>query len=358
METTYYDALTRLDPAFEGTFIYAVTTTGVYCRPTCASRRPLERNVHFFAGTGAARAAGFRACKRCRPDDTAHDAKPDWLARACMLLETAETPPTLDALSAEIGVSRAHLQRTFSKAIGVSPRRYAASLRDNRLRTSLRGGASVSAATYESGFGSSSRLYETAGATIGMTPAQYRRGAAGLTLAFGIVPSALGHVIVAMTARGVAHVALGDDAAELERALRTSFPDAAFERADDRVESAASALVRYIAGTGPWPSLPLDVRATAFQARVWAALTQIAPGTTATYGELARALGDPNAVRAVARACATNPVALLIPCHRVIAKNGDLRGYRWGIDRKRRLIAGERSAHPVTLSAVEAAPQS
>jgi AraC family transcriptional regulator of adaptative response/methylated-DNA-[protein]-cysteine methyltransferase len=240
----------------------------------------------------------------------------------------------------------------------VSPRRYAASLRDRRLRTSLRGGTSVSAATYESGFGSSSRVYETAAATIGMTPAQYRRGAAGLTLAFGIVPSALGYVIVALTERGVAHVALGDDAAALERALRASFPDAEFERAEDRVESATSALVRYIAGTGPWPNLPLDVRATAFQARVWAALTQIAPGTTTTYGELARALGDPNAVRAVARACATNPVALLIPCHRVIAKDGDLRGYRWGIERKHQLLERERSAPLVTLSVVEAQPRS
>jgi AraC family transcriptional regulator of adaptative response/methylated-DNA-[protein]-cysteine methyltransferase len=344
METIYYDALTRRDPAFDGTFIYAVTTTGVYCRPTCASRRPLERNVRFFADTAGARAAGFRGCKRCRPDDTRRSAAPAWLAQACALLENAETPPTLDQLSAHVGVSRGHLQRTFSKAIGVSPHRYASALRDRRLRTSLRGGASVTAATYESGFGSSSRLYEAAGSTIGMTPAQYRRGAAGVTLAFGIVPSALGAVIVALTERGVAHVALGDDAAALERDLRASFPGAAFERADDRVESAASALVRYLAGAGPWPSLPLDVRATAFQARVWEALTRLAPGATTTYGELARALGDPNATRAVARACATNPVALLIPCHRVLAKDGELRGYRWGVERKRRLLELERTA--------------
>jgi AraC family transcriptional regulator of adaptative response/methylated-DNA-[protein]-cysteine methyltransferase len=321
METTYYDALTRRDPAFEGTFIYAVTTTGVYCRPTCASRRPLERNVRFFTNSEAARAAGFRACKRCRPDHAAGGAQPDWLARACALLETAEAPPTLDALAAEVGVSRAHLQRTFSKAVGVSPHRYAASLRDRRLRSSLRSGSPVSAATYESGFGSSSRLYETAAATIGMTPAQYRRGAAGLTLAFGIVSSALGYVIVALTDRGVAHVALGDDAAELERALRASFPGAVLERADDRAESATSALVRYIAGTGPWPTLPLDVRATAFQAR----------------------------------ACATNPVALLIPCHRVIAKDGDLRGYRWGIERKQRLL--ERERRPAAVVAIHASRQ-
>jgi AraC family transcriptional regulator, regulatory protein of adaptative response / methylated-DNA-[protein]-cysteine methyltransferase len=344
MNSSYYEALSQRDPAFDGVFVYAVTTTGVYCRPGCKSRRPLERNVRFFPETAAARAAGFRACKRCRPDDAGCDAQPEWLARACRLLEDAEEAPTLDQLAAAVGVSRAHLQRTFTRAVGVSPRRYAATLREGRLRTALRGGATVSAATYESGFGSSSRMYESAGATIGMTPAKYRRGAAGTTVAYGIVASALGAVLVAATVRGICHVALGDDEAALERDLYASFPRATLERADDRVESATSALVRYLAAAGPWPNLPLDVRATAFQARVWEALTRIAPGATTTYGELARALGDPHATRAVARACATNPVALLIPCHRVIAKNGDMRGYRWGIDRKSRLLDIERNA--------------
>jgi AraC family transcriptional regulator, regulatory protein of adaptative response / methylated-DNA-[protein]-cysteine methyltransferase len=344
MNSSYYDALTARDPAFEGVFLYAVTTTGVYCRPTCKSRRPLERNVRFFADAAGARSAGFRACKRCRPDDTGYDAQPEWLAEACRFLELSEEAPTLDELAAHVGVSRAHLQRTFTKAIGVSPRRYAATLREGRLRTALRGGASVSAATYESGFGSSSRVYESAAATIGMTPARYRQGASGTTVAYGIVASALGPVLVAATDRGICHVALGDDEAELEAGLRASFPQATLERADDRVESATSALVRYLSAGGPWPQLPLDVRATAFQARVWEALTHIAPGATTTYGELAQALGDPNATRAVARACATNPVALLIPCHRVIAKNGDMRGYRWGLDRKSRLLDIERNA--------------
>jgi AraC family transcriptional regulator of adaptative response/methylated-DNA-[protein]-cysteine methyltransferase len=344
MNSTYYDAVVRRDATFDGVFFYGVATTGVYCRPACKSRRPLERNVRFFADPASARAAGFRACRRCRPDEPAAATQPEWLAHVRRLLEAADEPPALDVLAADAGVSRAHLQRTFTKAIGVSPRRYAASLRDMRLRAALRSGASVTAATYESGFGSSSRVYETANAIVGMTPAQYRRGAAGLTLTFAVVPSALGNVIVAATERGIAHVALGDDAAALERDLRAAFPRAAFERADDRVETAAAALVRYLAGTGPWPQLPLDVRATAFQARVWEALTAIAPGTTTSYGELARALGDPNATRAVARACAANPVALLIPCHRVIAKDGDLRGYRWGVERKRALLARERSA--------------
>jgi AraC family transcriptional regulator of adaptative response/methylated-DNA-[protein]-cysteine methyltransferase len=182
-----------------------------------------------------------------------------------------------------------------------------------------------------------------------MTPASYRRGGAGETIVFGIVPSTLGFVAVAATDRGIAHVALGDDEATLERELRASFPQAALERADDRVESATSALVRYLAAGGPWPRLPLDVRATAFQARVWEALTSIAPGATTTYGELARALGDANATRAVARACASNPVALLIPCHRVIAKNGDLRGYRWGVERKSRLLEIEGKSRLLAL---------
>jgi AraC family transcriptional regulator of adaptative response/methylated-DNA-[protein]-cysteine methyltransferase len=344
MNGSYYDALSRRDPAFDGAFVYAVTTTGVYCRPTCKSRRPLERNVRFFADTAAARAAGFRACKRCRPDDAGYDPQPEWLALACRLLDEAEEAPTLDELAGKVGVSRAHLQRSFTRLIGVSPRRYAATLRERRLRTALRSGATVSAATYESGFGSSSRVYEAAASTIGMTPARYRRGASGTTIAYGIVASALGPVLVAATDRGICHVALGDDEAALEGGLRTSFPEATLERADDRVESATSALVRYLAARGPWPQLPLDVRATAFQARVWEALTHIAPGATTTYGELARALGDPHATRAVARACATNPVALLIPCHRVIAKNGDMRGYRWGVERKSRLLDLERNA--------------
>jgi AraC family transcriptional regulator of adaptative response/methylated-DNA-[protein]-cysteine methyltransferase len=343
MNTSYYDALSQRDPAFDGVFVYAVTTTGVYCRPSCKSRRPLERNVRFYGDAAAALAAGFRACKRCRPDDGASAAQPGWLESACRLLEEAEEAPTLDELAAHVGVSRAHLQRTFTRAVGVSPRRYAATLREGRLRTALRNGATVSAATYESGFGSSSRVYESAAAAIGMTPARLRRGAAGLTISYGIVSSVLGPVLVAATERGIAHVALGDDEAELERELRASFPKATLERADDRVESATSAVVRYLAGTGPWPQLPLDVRATAFQARVWAALTNIAPGTTTTYGDLARALGNPRAMRAVARACATNPAAVLIPCHRVVAKDGDLRGYRWGVQRKSRLLDLERS---------------
>jgi AraC family transcriptional regulator of adaptative response/methylated-DNA-[protein]-cysteine methyltransferase len=291
---------------------------------------PLERNVAFYATAAQARAAGFRPCKRCRPDDAA-GALP-WLADVRRLLEGGDERLTLQQLAAAVGVSRAHLQRAFTRDVGVSPRRYAAAVREARLRANLRDGATVTDATYASGFGSASRVYEGAASSLGMTPARYRRGATGATIHFGIVSSPL----------GIAHVALGDSPDVLEATLRAEFPSATFARADDRVESATSAIVRYLASDGPWPQLPLDVRATAFQARVWEALRALAPGKTTSYGELARALGDPNATRAVARACATNPVALLIPCHRVLAKDGALTGYRWGVERKAALLDLER----------------
>ena len=340
---TYYEALVKRDAAFDGQVWYGVRTTGVYCRPVCKSRLPLPRNVEFFATPAAARAAGFRPCKRCHPDEAAGMPAAAWLETARDALDASDERVTLEELARTVGISRAHLQRAFTAAYGVSPRVYAAAARERRLRGHLRSGASVTEATYASGFGSGSRVYEGASAALGMTPGRYRAGAPGLTIAYGIVESALGLVLVAMTARGVAYVALGDDVGALERCLRSEFPAATIVRADDRVETATSALVRYLAHDGPWPSLPLDVRATAFQTRVWDALRRVAPGTTASYGELARALGDARATRAVARACATNPVALLIPCHRVVGHDGALRGYRWGLERKQRLLVLERA---------------
>lgn len=340
----FYDALIRRDPTFDDRFRYGVRTTGVFCRPTCKSRRPLQRNVELFADAAAARAAGYRACKRCRPDELARPEAPAWVAAACRALEDADGPLPLETLAAQVGVSRAHLQRGFTKATGVSPRGYAAALRERRLRTALRDGASVADAAYGSGFGSGSRLYENAPARLGMTPAAFRRGAPGTGITYAIVDASLGKVLIAATGRGICFVALDARASVLERALRAEFPAAMLERADDRLASAASKVVRYLSAEGPLPDLPLDVRATAFQARVWEALRGIAAGTTTTYGDLARALGDPNATRAVARACATNPVSLLIPCHRVTGSDGTLRGYRWGVARKRALLALEARA--------------
>lgn len=342
-EAIYYDALVRRDPAFDRQFRYGVRTTGVYCRPTCKSRRPLRANVAFFADAEAARAAGFRACKRCRPDDAAA-ATAAWVADACRIIEASDERLTLDALAERLGLSRAHVQRGFTRATGASPRAYAARLRDRRLRAELRSGAGVADAVYASGFGSSSRVYERGGSAIGMTPAHFRRGAPGTAIAYAIVPSSLGRLAIAATERGICFVGLGDSDAALEAELRAEFPGAALERSEDRLETAASAIVRYLSAQAPLPDLPLDVAATAFQARVWEALRRVASGTTTTYSALAAALGDGGATRAVGRACATNPVSLLIPCHRVTGADGSLRGYRWGLERKRALIDLERAA--------------
>jgi AraC family transcriptional regulator of adaptative response/methylated-DNA-[protein]-cysteine methyltransferase len=341
-QTALYDALCRRDPAFEGRFFYAVRTTGVYCRPTCTSRRPRAENVEFFESGEAARAAGYRACKRCRPDEATSDAARSRMLAVCAILDAAESPPSLAELGRRVGLSPSHLQRTFTRVVGVSPKAYAEGVRDRRLRDGLRESANVTSAVYDAGYGSHAAGYADATARLGTTPGNFRAGGVGLTIGFGIFESALGRVLVATTPRGICAVRLGGDDVALERELRSEFPRATIERADDDVASAASAIVAYLAGTGPWPTLPLDVRATAFQARVWDALRKIAPGTTATYGELARALGDENASRAVARACATNPVALLVPCHRVVPKAGGVGGYRWGVERKGALLRVER----------------
>jgi AraC family transcriptional regulator of adaptative response/methylated-DNA-[protein]-cysteine methyltransferase len=342
--TVWYEALCRRDRAFEGRFFYAVRTTGVYCRPTCKSRRPRAENVEFFADGEAARAAGYRACKRCRPDEETSDAARAQMLAVCAILDAAESAPSLAELGRRVGLSPSHLQRTFTRVVGVSPKAYAETVRDRRLRGELHAADSVTAAVYDAGYGSHAAGYADAALRLGTTPGNFRAGGIGLSIAFGVFASAIGNVLVATTARGICAVRLGDDADALERELRAEFPRATIERADDRVRSAASAIVAYLAGEGPWPTLPVDVRATAFQARVWEALRKIRPGSTTTYGELARALGDENASRAVARACATNPVALLVPCHRVVPKAGGLGGYRWGVERKRALLNRERES--------------
>jgi AraC family transcriptional regulator, regulatory protein of adaptative response / methylated-DNA-[protein]-cysteine methyltransferase len=338
----YYAALTARDPAFADAFIYAVRTTGVYCRPVCKSRRPLRANVEFFASADDARRAGYRSCKRCCPDE-ATDGSQTAILAAARIIEQADAIPTLAELGKRVGLSPAHLQRRFKRIIGVSPWQYGDALRTQRLRDHLRDGDAITGAIYETGFGSSSGAYSGASATLGMTPARYRQGAGGAHLTYAIVPSELGYVLVAATERGICSVRLGDAEVALEAGLRAEYPQAMLERADDDLMSATSAIVAYIAGNGDWPTLPLDVRATAFQTRVWDALRRIAPGSTTTYSDLARALGDKDATRAVARACATNPVALLIPCHRVVPKAGGSGGYRWGVARKSALLARERA---------------
>lgn len=342
-EEKYWQAVLSRDASMDGEFFYAVRSTGIFCRPSCPSRRPGRAQVRFFEQASAAERAGFRACRRCRPVGLGQpSAQAELAQRACQIIdEQPDAAPTLSELGARLGVSPFHLQRSFKQALGITPRQYAEARRIDRLKDRLRQGDSVTTAIYEAGYGSSSRLYEQAPARLGMTPATYQRGGAGAHIRYTIAESPLGRLLVAGTERGICFVSLGDDPAALEGALRGEFPAGALSQDDAALGAWVGAIVRHLAGEQPELELPLDVRATAFQARVWQALLAIPYGSTRTYGQIAAAIGQPTAARAVARACATNPVALVVPCHRVVGEGGDLRGYRWGAERKRLLIEQE-----------------
>ena len=329
------------DARADGAFVYAVRTTGIYCRPSCPSRRPKRESVEFFAAPAAAEHAGYRACRRCAPQrqDRRHAAA----LAACRYIDAhCDERLTLKMLGERVGLSAFHLQRVFKKIVGVSPREYQETRRIARFKTHVGKGAAIADATLDSGFGSSSRLYEKS-AQLGMTPARYREKGAGMDIAFTTFRSALGTVLVAATGQGVCAVSLGANAAELAATLHGEFSAASVRRDDAGLRSYTSAIASYLAGAERKFSLPLDVRATAFQRKVWKLLQAIPYGTTQTYSDIARRAGRPTAVRAVARAIATNPVALLIPCHRAIRKSGELAGYRWGIERKAALLARERA---------------
>lgn len=330
---------------FDGLFYYGVHTTGVYCRPSCASRQPKRENVSFYALPEAARAAGLRACKRCKPDTVALcDPQAELVRSICHLLESAaEGAPNLAELGDEFAVSRFHLQRLFKKLMGITPRQYAETRRTARFKKRLKAGESVSAATYEAGYGSSSRLYEKAAEQLGMTPAVYRKGGKGMQINYTIVESSLGWLLVAATTIGICAVTLGDTAEQLKSDLAAEFPQAEIAVDEAGLHQHIAALLAHLDGQLPHPQLPLDVRGTAFQQRVWEELRRIPYGQTVSYSELARRIDRPTATRAVARACATNPAALVTPCHRVIRENGELSGYRWGIERKKTLLAKEKS---------------
>jgi AraC family transcriptional regulator of adaptative response/methylated-DNA-[protein]-cysteine methyltransferase len=334
--------LAARDASADGTFIYGVTSTGIYCRPSCASRRPRADRVKFFDTTTEARQAGFRACKRCRPD-TIGLAQPgvEAIRRASAYLAIhADRPITLGHLARVAAMSPDHLQRRFKAIVGVSPREYQAAVRAVRLRASLRDGRDVTTAIYEAGYGSPSRVYE-ASPTGGMSPSNYRRGGAGMRIAYSAVPSPVGQVLVAATEHGVCSVKLGDNVAALVRDLRAEYPAAAIEPDRTPRSEWVKAIAQHLRGAAPSLDLPIDVQATAFQWRVWRALQQIPYGETRAYADVAKAIGKPKAVRAVARACATNPVCLVVPCHRVVRTGGAIGGYRWGVDRKKRLLDGE-----------------
>jgi AraC family transcriptional regulator of adaptative response/methylated-DNA-[protein]-cysteine methyltransferase len=342
---TLWQAVRSRDAASDGRFVFAVRSTGIYCRPSCPARRPRRRNVVFFALPEAAERAGFRACRRCRPREAPVDRRAQWIQRVCRYIDShPEGPITLAALSAEAGLSPHHLQRTFRQVLGITPRQYADARRVGQFKAGLKGGRDVTEAIYDAGYGSSSRAYERADAHLGMTPGTYRRGGAGMTLAYTIVASPLGRLLVAATERGLAAVSLADADSTLEGALRTEYPSARLEREDKRLGPWVRAILERIDGREGAADLPLDIRATAFERRVWEALQAIPPGETRSYAEIARAVGRPTAARAVARACASNPTAIVIPCHRVIGGDGALRGYRWGIERKRALLAREATA--------------
>ncbi len=342
-EARLWRAVLERDAREDGRFVYAVRTTGVYCRPVCPSRRANRANVSFFKTPLAARAAGFRACKRCTPDAArARDRARQCALDACRYIEAqTERMPTLAELGREVGLSPAHLQRVFKRVVGVSPRKYADTLRVDRLKKQLQGGDAIAGALYASGYGSTSRLYEKAGAQLGMTPSAYRKRATGERIRYVTLPSPVGgHLLVAETSLGICALRLGDRVRGLHDELGREFASARIERGDDAMREKFARLVAD--GGRGLAELPYDVQATAFQRRVWEAIRAIPTGSTATYGDLAAAIGKPRAVRAVAEACPANSVALVIPCHRVVPSAGGTGGYRWGAKRKRALLARER----------------
>jgi AraC family transcriptional regulator of adaptative response/methylated-DNA-[protein]-cysteine methyltransferase len=340
------------DAAQDGRFFYSVKTTGVYCRPGCASRQPRRQNVAFHETTAAAEAAGFRPCKRCRPNEGSQaDRHIAAIGRACALIRASDELPSLAELAGAAGISRFHFHRVFKQITGATPREWGKAHRLARFADRLDAGEGIAEAAYGAGFGASSRAYEAAPNGLGMTPATRRRGGKGETIRFTIVSTWLGWAMVAATERGICMTALGDNRASLETELRRRFPAAQLQPADAALSGWAERVVRYITRPGDTLDLPLDIRGTAFQARVWRALQKITPGRTATYSDIAAALGQPRAVRAVAQACASNKLAVVVPCHRVVRRDGDLAGYRWGVERKRALLAKERETTPADAAA-------
>lgn len=340
-EEERWEAVRARRPEADGTFVYGVRTTGVYCRPACRSRVPRRENITFFETAGAAELAGYRACRRCRPQTSKGDKRTALALAACRQIEAAAEPPMLRDLAAAAGLSPPHFQRVFHAVVGVTPRAYAAEVRARRLRDGLARGTRVTPAMYRAGYHASSRMYAEAGDVLGMRPSSYRRGGRGEVIRVAGARTTLGRVLVAATQRGVCAIELGTNQAALVARLRRRFPAAVFERADRDLSAWVQQVVAAVETPGGRTTLPLDVQGTAFQRRVWHALRGIPAGQTRTYGQVAAALGRPRAARAVARACATNPVAVVVPCHRVVRAGDDPGGYRWGQRRKRALLARE-----------------
>src|SRR5450631_2830800 len=337
-----WNAVCARDAAHDGEFVFAVSSTGVYCRPSCAARRPRRENVQFFLTNEQAEQAGYRACLRCRPKSFSGNTESDGVKAICRFIEQhLDEPVTLARLGKEFHQSPFHLQRRFKAVLGITPREYADSCRLRSLKRNLKAGDSVTRAMYDAGYGSSSRLYEKTASQLGMTPDKYRRGAIAAAIRYTCVHSPLGRMLIAATERGVCAIQFARSDGELLEGLKREFPFATRKADEGGLKSWVSALLNHMRGKKLDASLPLDIRATAFQRRVWTYLQSIPFGATRSYSQVAKGIGRPTAVRAVARACATNPVAVAIPCHRVVREDGSMGGYRWGIERKKALLGME-----------------
>jgi AraC family transcriptional regulator of adaptative response/methylated-DNA-[protein]-cysteine methyltransferase len=342
----FWHAVETKDRRFNGTFFFGVNTTGIYCKPSCAARTPKRQNVVFFETPKTAEKQGFRACQRCKPDSaTERDTQVEMVLKVCQLIEDSisggEGNVSLEFLSEETGMSPHHLQRTFKSILGITPKQYATALKIKSFKEQVQRGEDVTGAMYEAGFGSSRALYEKAADKLGMTPAAYKSKGKGMKISYTVTDSDLGKMLVAKTERGICSVTFGDKETELVENLKNEFSAAEITEDKSGLNTAVKSILNLLDGKEKRFALPLDIQATAFQLQVWETLRKIPYGETRSYKQVAESIGKPSAVRAVARACATNPTALITPCHRVVRENGDLSGYRWGVERKREILAIE-----------------
>jgi AraC family transcriptional regulator of adaptative response/methylated-DNA-[protein]-cysteine methyltransferase len=341
-ESSHWQAVNQRNPDSDGMFVYGVVTTGIYCRPVCPSRMPKRENVRFFDTHQMAEEAGFRPCKRCTPQNkTAPNTALDAVTKACKIIDTSEKAPTLNQLAVEVGLSPYYFHRLFKRTIGITPKQYAMEKRKERMRTNLHQDPSVTDAIYNAGYESGSRFYEKASTSLGMKPSEFQKGGEGLSIRYSLVQSYLGWVLVAVTDRGVCQIDIDDSPEILKMRLGNNFPNARLQVEESKLSKMIEQTLAFLEVPKQNFTVPLDIQGTAFQQRVWNALQDIQPGTTASYGDIAKKIGNPKGARAVAQACASNNIAVVIPCHRVVRKNGDLGGYRWGIERKQKILKHE-----------------